>query len=1190
MFTIVISLSLDMEKVLHNYRNREQYLRFLVVLLFVSITCLVDAQIYSENFSTNTGKGNNQGTVDVAGVTQWSITTPGCVFSTDDYFYVNNSRMECTGNIVSTALNAGDAAIWLANAGAINISAYSSVSVSVLVGNATGNAGQILAQISLDGTNYMDIGYHTTSSISSSTYTATNIVGTNLYFRVLFHTVNSGTTLYIDNVSITGTTGTVDAAITATGAGSGVVPAGVTSLNVHSWGAGGGGGSSSGTNAGSGGGGGAYSFGSVSVTPGATYYYSVGAGGTGAAASAAGAATVGSDTWFNANTNAAPTLAVNGTLAKGGGLGSNNIGTVGAGGVSGSGVGALKISGAAGGLGHSSGGGSGGSSGTVLGITRLNASTTTNGMTGSAADVSGGVSGTDLGGNGGIGRGIGAFAGGTGTQPGGGGGGSNDLSGAEHLGGNGGAGQIILSYVVPPTYYWVGGTGNWSDFGAHWATSTGGGTFHASAPTASTNVVFDASSFSGGGQIVSINVDANCKNMTWTGATNSPTLDFTGSGLDLFVAGSMTFISAMYLTQTADPYIRFTSTSSGNTVTTASITLPTTYFEGVGGEWTLQDAFTQNNTARTLYVAGNLITGGFAVTAGIINVISGGTLTQSTSTVTANGSSTTIAGTVSVSTGTLDVNGTFNATGGAITFSGAGNLNLGGATITSLGTLTESTSTVSYDRAGAQSVLADTYYNLIIAGGGSAVKTAAGAVNVSNNLTVAATTTYAIAATTTTVTGISDINGTLTISTGTFDANGTFDATGGAITFSGAGNLNLGGATITSLGTFTASTSTVAFDGATAQSLSGTAPTFYNLTINNTSTGVTLGLNPTVTNTLTLTAGLLKAASYTLTLGTSSTNGTVSGGSATAYVCTYDATVIGYFKQFVNLKAATIYTYPVGDVTANNYTPLTFTVNDASTLAAGAFFTVSSIPLKVTGLNVALASYINRYWDGTATGITTPNYDISYTYVATDVNGGGTSANIRPIKLTAGTWYAPTTSTFTSPSLIKIGTGSNNGAKKLTWTGVTSFSLFGGAGDEASVLPIALVSFKGKSVGNDNELTWSTQTEKDNDFFTIEKTTDGSIFEIVSTMKGAGTTIQPQDYLLLDYNVQKIINYYRLKQTDFDGKNTTSELISIDNTKTGTLVRTVAQITNLLGQEINDNYRGVVIILYTDGSSEKELR
>ncbi len=60
--------------------------------------------------------------------------------------------------------------------------------------------------------------------------------------------------------------------------------------------------------------------------------------------------------------------------------------------------------------------------------------------------------------------------------------------------------------------------------------------------------------------------------------------------------------------------------------------------------------------------------------------------------------------------------------------------------------------------------------------------------------------------------GTLDINGTLSIGTANLDANGNFDATGGNLTFTDAGSLNLGG-TVTSLGTFTKATSTVTYDG-----------------------------------------------------------------------------------------------------------------------------------------------------------------------------------------------------------------------------------------------------------------------------------------------------------------------------------------------------------------------------------------
>ncbi|MDY6990568.1 MAG: hypothetical protein SWQ30_21200, partial [Thermodesulfobacteriota bacterium] len=98
-----------------------------------------------------------------------------------------------------------------------------------------------------------------------------------------------------------------------------------------------------------------------------------------------------------------------------------------------------------------------------------------------------------------------------------------------------------------------------------------------------------------------------------------------------------------------------------------------------------------------------------------------------------------------------------------------------------------------------------------------------------------------------------DIDGSISISaTGSVDSDGTFDATGGEVTFTGAGNLYLGG-TITSLGTFACGTGTVTLNGA-SQSLPA-GYTFYNLTKTVTSADTLTfqaGSTTTVTNTLTL--------------------------------------------------------------------------------------------------------------------------------------------------------------------------------------------------------------------------------------------------------------------------------------------------------------------------------------------------
>ncbi len=388
-------------------------------------------------------------------------------------------------------------------------------------------------------------------------------------------------------------------------------------------------------------------------------------------------------------------------------------------------------------------------------------------------------------------------------------------------------------------------------------------------------------------------------------------------------------------------------------------------------------------------------------------------------------------------------------------------------------------------------------------------------------------------------------------------------------------------------GTFTANTtSLVTFTGAsgTTQTIAGTTTSnFYNATMSNTSGGVTLGIATTISKTLTLNSGKLYTAGYTLTLGTTSANGSVSGGGPTTYVVAYDNSgTIGYLKQFVNSNAA--YTYPIGD--ASYYTPLTFTLTSNASLT-NAYYTVYTKPVKVPGLNSAFTTYLTRFWEGTSSGMTTPVYSLSYTYDDTDIVG--TEANLLPIKKSGTTWYKPTGSTFTTGTAQ--GTGSvAPGSNTLTWTGLSTFSYNGGAGIQAVGLPIQLISFTGEKEGVSNLLKWNTSSEINNDYFTLEKTIDGSNFETIGTLNGAGNSSVQNNYQLYDYNFQKTINYYRLKQTDFDGNSTYAQEVSIDNRENESDLKTIVLITNILGQEVNENYKGLVIISYSDGSSMKVIR
>jgi len=84
-------------------------------------------------------------------------------------------------------------------------------------------------------------------------------------------------------------------------------------------------------------------------------------------------------------------------------------------------------------------------------------------------------------------------------------------------------------------------------------------------------------------------------------------------------------------------------------------------------------------------------------------------------------------------------------------------------------------------------------------------------------------------------------------------------------------------------------------------------------------------------------------------------------------------------------------------------------------------------------------------------------------------------------------------------------------------------------------LPIELIYFKVKFEDGVVKLRWSTASEHNNDYFTIEKSKDGLDYDIVTTLPGAGNSTQRINYQAIDRNIETGITYYRLKQTDYNG-------------------------------------------------------
>jgi hypothetical protein len=96
-----------------------------------------------------------------------------------------------------------------------------------------------------------------------------------------------------------------------------------------------------------------------------------------------------------------------------------------------------------------------------------------------------------------------------------------------------------------------------------------------------------------------------------------------------------------------------------------------------------------------------------------------------------------------------------------------------------------------------------------------------------------------------------------------------------------------------------------------------------------------------------------------------------------------------------------------------------------------------------------------------------------------------------------------------------------------------------------SALPMAQVDFQATLKEKMVLLTWITATEINNDFFTLERSADGVKFEKIATIDGAGNTTQKQLYQYEDAAYLPEISYYRLQQTDFDGRLTYSKMVSV---------------------------------------------
>lgn len=330
--------------------------------------------------------------------------------------------------------------------------------------------------------------------------------------------------------------------------------------------------------------------------------------------------------------------------------------------------------------------------------------------------------------------------------------------------------------------------------------------------------------------------------------------------------------------------------------------------------------------------------------------------------------------------------------------------------------------------------------------------------------------------------------------------------------------------------------STYTYNGSAAQITgSGLPSTVANLIINN-SAGVTLSQNVSISNTLTLTSGKLNTGLLYEVRTTNNSPSSISGHSTSSYI-------VGNLRRDVTGTGA--YAFPVG--TSAYYEPITITLNGTSgfTNILGNF--INSYPIEVNlpllGINVngtAITEVLDYgYWSLDPNGtLSSGSYDIELT----ERGFSGTASNPQSYCVLKrhdilSSWESIGIHNNATQSIV-------SNAVTAVRSGLTTFSHYS-AGRGGGSLPIELLYFKAEKQSDVVDLSWATANEINNDFFTVERSTDGQNFAPVLTQPGAGTTTSTKYYSATDQQPPSGYLYYRLKQTDFDGHFTYSDVETI---------------------------------------------
>jgi hypothetical protein len=386
--------------------------------------------------------------------------------------------------------------------------------------------------------------------------------------------------------------------------------------------------------------------------------------------------------------------------------------------------------------------------------------------------------------------------------------------------------------------------------------------------------------------------------------------------------------------------------------------------------------------------------------------------------------------------------------------------------------------------------------------------------------------------------------------TGEANANNITIASGASLTIPASKTLNIAGS-ITNNGTFTANnSSTIVFKGSATQTLSS-AMTFGNVIFAQTALDTIKAPNGiTVNGIATFTKGIVMGEM------------TFNAGATAANVTDSASFVAGKVTKHTGASAETNFTFPTGSA-GDGQPKVLGSIKVASLPANSETYVVFNQKSNDGGFsdtemprcwnqnnncegNDPLFDHISNFefWNVSTNSALTADLTVSANNKYAHFSPNSVSYNGEDIF--GAMWQGGCWKKVSDHAVV-------SDTKTITISGVTIPAvstrasepqwLSMGSKNHETLLPIELLSFTATCNGKYAELEWSTASERNNDYFVIERSDDAINFTEVGRVAGAGNSIEQLEYSYNDYGIHGGDNYYRLVQVDYDGTRSVSDIV-----------------------------------------------